>query len=85
MRIGSNQLRRSVEKESGLAGIEHLKVVIAVTDRNGVIMDALESFDGGKLTVLDTHFVGKDFSGRGDLQGVAQDGRHAELLHVYGR
>ena len=81
MRVRGDHLRRGVEQEACLAGIEHFQVIIAVTHCNGVVIDALKSPNSGEFGVLDAHFMGEDLSIGRYFQAVAEDGRHAELFH----
>ena len=69
------------EKEARLACLDHSEIVEAVAARDGFVTDGLQSADGGVLRLFAAHLIACYLAVRRDLEGIAEDGGHAELLH----
>ena len=74
-------LLRALEEEARLAGLDHPQVIVAVAAGNGLIADGLKGLHRGQLGLLAAHSEAGDLAAFGHLQGVAEDGGPAQLLH----
>ena len=69
------------EEESRLAGLDHTQVVEAVPGGDGVIADGLKAPHRGQLGLGAAHPEAGDLAAVRHLQGIAEDGGPAQLLH----
>ena len=71
----------ALEQEARLAGLDHAQVVEAVPGGDGVIADGLKAPHRGQLGLGTAHPEAGDLTAVRHLQGIAEDGGPAQLLH----
>ena len=81
LRIILFDLLSGAEQDTGLAGLDHAQVVVAVAGGDGLKADTLQGFDGGQLALFHPDAVTGDHTVFPDLQLVAEDGGPAQFLH----
>ena len=79
--MGLLDLLGGAEEDALFAGQQHVEVVEAVADGNGLVADGLERPHGGELGVFDSQAEAVDHAVVPDGQLVAEQRRPAELFH----
>ena len=81
LRIVPDDRLGTAEENALLAGLQHVQIVEAVADGDGLVADGLEGADGGELGVFDPQLKAVDHAVVAHGQLVAEQRWPAQLLH----